>query len=116
MLMRYAWGFGVGHTYSHQDAPNIDLARSSAVQNSSLDQDGEPQALDLTEEALPPSGTSDHHQLEGENGDLEDSAEVGVDDTLENLEEEELAVADPEEEGSEFEEREVQEPDTETED
>ncbi|KAJ3530549.1 hypothetical protein NMY22_g8529 [Coprinellus aureogranulatus] len=103
MIMRYTWGHGVGHTYSHGDAPDMPPSESSAVPDPTQENLDEEPTHDAAEEERNIDGS---HQAEA------------TEDTLENLEEQELAVADPEgqDQESDFEDRDVQEPDTEVED
>lgn len=87
MLIRHMWGHGVGHTYSHSDAPCA----------------AEPEDSDMAE----PVATSGGPDLDGG----EDEADLEHLDTLEDLENEELDVAcSSEEEGSDDEGR-IPEPD-----
>lgn len=102
--MRYAWGHGVGHTYSHSDAPDSSTAAAPSSSNS-----GDTATLSqLPDAPLEP----------GEEELASAQPFTSADDTLEDLEGEELALADPgdESEASDYGEAQIQEPDSETED
>lgn len=95
MLMRYHWGLGVGHTYSHGDSPNS----------------SEGPGLNARAEA-----PSDQEE-EGMQSDTEQSQEQEpeeADDSLANLEEEELEIVS--ESGSSDGDLDVPEPDDGTDD
>ncbi|KAF6750862.1 hypothetical protein DFP72DRAFT_817228, partial [Ephemerocybe angulata] len=100
MLMRYIWGHGVGHKYSHTDAPRappstsgaapeaVDLALGSAVNS-----DGQHGETDITTDGVPDLQV-------GENGDADGGVCLAKDHEhgLDNLEAEELDVGDGEDE------------------
>ncbi|KAJ3524924.1 hypothetical protein NMY22_g10792 [Coprinellus aureogranulatus] len=101
MLMRYKWGIGIGHIYSHSDAPDSNEARSpdegetedaTAVSDAgSMDDEAEEAEPPNVKDQLEREEALDDRNLNEINDD--DDAENSPEHTLDNLEEEELEVA-----------------------
>lgn len=109
MLMRYVWGHGIGHTYSHGDAPNA----ITPVGGSELDPSGTLSQATHVKGGLTDDFEEAETEEQAENPHSDSSGGLSAaDDTLEDLEGEELAVAGPDEEWVGMEEFDVQEPES----
>ena len=69
MLVRYHWGLGIGHAYSHEDSKSQRTSTGPDCEAELHDEDGGPQIVALDR---------DMRSLDSENGNDDDDPELGM--------------------------------------
>jgi hypothetical protein len=100
MVMRYHWGLGIGHVYSHSQAPNRDASTmASAESNSRYPSDNselEPEANNTVENILDPT-VMVTLQEDGNDSDV-DNPELGFEDLDDDLGDAEVSEGEADDE------------------